>query len=73
MTAFGPITPVFRIFDVSKAKEFYIDFLGFNVVFEHRFGDNFPLYMGLSLAECALGPLGTSWRWVSRRNHTGAN
>ena len=40
--------PVFRIFSVEKAREFYIDYLGFKVDFEHRFGDNFPLYMGIS-------------------------
>jgi len=40
--------PVFRIFSVDKAREFYIDYLGFNVDFEHRFGENFPLYMGIS-------------------------
>jgi hypothetical protein len=40
--------PVLRIFDEVKAREFYIDFLGFKVDFEHRFGNNFPLYMGIS-------------------------
>lgn len=39
------IVPVFRILDVTKAREFYIDWLGFTVDWEHRFGDNFPLYM----------------------------
>lgn len=37
--------PILRIFDVEKAKEFYIGFLGFQVDWEHRYGDNFPLYM----------------------------
>ena len=27
--------PILRIFDVSKAKEFYIDWLGFKINFEH--------------------------------------
>jgi catechol 2,3-dioxygenase-like lactoylglutathione lyase family enzyme len=40
--------PILRIFDVAKAREFYIDYLGFKVDFEHRFGENFPLYMGIS-------------------------
>jgi len=35
------ITPVLRIFDVAKAREFYLDFLGFNWDWEHRF-DGFP-------------------------------
>ena len=29
--------PVLRIFSVDKAKEFYIDFLGFQIDWEHRF------------------------------------
>ena len=36
--------PVMRIFSEEKAKEFYLDFLGFTLEWEHRFGDNFPLY-----------------------------
>ena len=43
-----PPIPIFRIFDVDKAKEFYCDFLGFTVDFEHRFGNNFPLYCQVS-------------------------
>lgn len=41
-------TPVFRIFDEIKAKEFYVDFLGFTVEWEHRFEDSFPLYFEVS-------------------------
>ena len=40
--------PVLRMFDVAKAREFYIDYLGFTVDFEHRFHDNAPLFMGIS-------------------------
>jgi catechol 2,3-dioxygenase-like lactoylglutathione lyase family enzyme len=42
------ITPVLRILDVAKAKEFYIDWLGFSIDWEHRFGENFPLYCQIS-------------------------
>jgi hypothetical protein len=28
------------MFDVAKAREFYIGYLGFNVDFEHRFHDD---------------------------------
>ena len=28
--------PVLRIFDLAKAKEFYLDFLGFRLEWEHR-------------------------------------
>jgi catechol 2,3-dioxygenase-like lactoylglutathione lyase family enzyme len=40
--------PIFRIFDVAKAKEFYVDFLGFRVDWEHRFDETGPLYMQVS-------------------------
>ncbi len=40
--------PIVRIFDVAKANEFYLDFLGFAVDWEHRYGDDFPLYMQVS-------------------------
>lgn len=44
-----PVIPVLRIFDITKAREFYIDWLGFKTDWEHRFGENFPLYMQVSL------------------------
>lgn len=40
--------PILRILDEAKAKEFYVDYLGFKVDWEHRFGENFPLYMQVS-------------------------
>ena len=40
--------PIVRIFDVAKASEFYIGFLGFSLDWEHRYGENFPLYMQIS-------------------------
>jgi catechol 2,3-dioxygenase-like lactoylglutathione lyase family enzyme len=46
--------PVLRIFDEAKAKEFYLGFLGFRLDFEHRFGENFPLYAQISRAGLAL-------------------
>jgi uncharacterized glyoxalase superfamily protein PhnB len=49
-----PPIPIFRIFDVDKAMEFYRDFLGFSVDFEHRFGENFPLYCQVSRGTCVL-------------------
>jgi catechol 2,3-dioxygenase-like lactoylglutathione lyase family enzyme len=42
------IIPLLRILDITKAKEFYFDYLGFTVDWEHRFGDKFPLYMQIS-------------------------
>ncbi|WP_089173303.1 glyoxalase superfamily protein [Bosea sp. AS-1] len=40
--------PILRIFDETKAKEFYLDFLGFHMDWDHRFGPNMPLYMQVS-------------------------
>ncbi len=48
------IFPILRMFDEAKAREFYIDFLGFEVEWEHRFGENFPLYMQVSRAGMGL-------------------
>lgn len=42
------IIPILRIFDVEKAREFYLDYLGFKLDWEHRFEDTFPLYMQVS-------------------------
>jgi catechol 2,3-dioxygenase-like lactoylglutathione lyase family enzyme len=50
----GPIIPILRMFDVAKAREFYVDFLGFKVDWEHRFGPEFPLYMQVSRSKCLL-------------------
>lgn len=40
--------PIFRIFDIPKAIDFYCGYLGFQKDWEHRFGENFPLYMQVS-------------------------
>ena len=37
-----------------KAKEFYVEFLGFTVDWEHRFEEGFPLYMQISKDGCVL-------------------
>ena len=54
MPKLGAVTPILRIFDIAKAREFYLDFLGFEVEFEHRFDDNAPLYMGVIRDGCVL-------------------
>ena len=46
--------PVLRIFDIEKAIEFYIKWLDFTVDWEHRFGDDFPLYMQISKNDIIL-------------------
>ena len=52
--SFGKPTPILRSFDEAKAKEFYVDFLGFNVDWEHRFEDGLPLYMQISKGDCII-------------------
>lgn len=37
--------PIIRIFDYQKVIEFYVDWLGFTIVWEHHFEDNTPVYM----------------------------
>ena len=51
---FGAVTPTLRMFDIAKAREFYLDFLGFTVDFEHRFDPGAPLYMQVSRDDCRL-------------------
>ncbi len=46
--------PIIRIFDIDKAKEFYVDWLGFSIDWEHRFEENFPLYMQVSKGALVL-------------------
>jgi uncharacterized glyoxalase superfamily protein PhnB len=46
--------PILRIFDEAKAREFYIDFLGFTIDWEHRFDDTAPLYMQVTRDACVL-------------------
>jgi catechol 2,3-dioxygenase-like lactoylglutathione lyase family enzyme len=51
---FGKTTPILRIFDEAKAREFYVDFLGFSVDWEHRFEAGLPLYLQISKGGCVL-------------------
>src|SRR3569832_1028529 len=46
--------PILRSYDEGKAREFYIDWLGFTVDWEHRFEPNTPLYMQVSRAGIVL-------------------
>lgn len=50
----GAPVPILRSFDEAKTKEFYLEFLGFSLNFEHRFEPDTPLYMGVSCGTCVL-------------------
>ena len=56
MTAieFKWVVPVLRIFDIAKADQFYLDYLGFHVDWDHRFDDNAPLYRQVSRGALSL-------------------
>ncbi|MGA7859813.1 MAG: glyoxalase superfamily protein, partial [Terracidiphilus sp.] len=42
------VIPILRIFSVEKAREFYLDYAGFHLDWEHRFEPDSPLYMQVS-------------------------
>jgi catechol 2,3-dioxygenase-like lactoylglutathione lyase family enzyme len=46
--------PILRIFDVEKAKEFYVGFLGFTIDWEHHFTEGSPVYMQVSRGSLIL-------------------
>jgi len=46
--------PILRIFDIDKAKAFYVGFLGFTIDWEHRFEPSMPMYMQISRGGMAL-------------------
>ena len=51
---FGKATPILRIFDETKAREFYVDFLGFRLDWENRVDEGSPLYMQISKDDCVI-------------------
>jgi catechol 2,3-dioxygenase-like lactoylglutathione lyase family enzyme len=48
------VIPILRIFSIEKAREFYFDYLGFHLDWEHRFDERAPLYMQVSRAGLVL-------------------
>ncbi len=54
MTKFEPPIPILRSFDEKATKDFYIDFLGFEIEFEHRLEPSTPLYFGVRKGDCVL-------------------
>jgi uncharacterized glyoxalase superfamily protein PhnB len=51
---FHPPVPILRIFDEHKAHQFYVEWLGFRVDWQHRFEPGTPLYQQVSLGACVL-------------------
>lgn len=50
----GAAVPVLRIHDETLAREFYLDYLGFGVEWEHRFEPEMPLYLRVRRDETVL-------------------
>ncbi|WP_187830280.1 glyoxalase superfamily protein [Siccirubricoccus phaeus] len=48
MPEFERAIPVLRIFDLTKAREFYVDFLGMAWDWEHRFAPDLPVFAQVS-------------------------
>ena len=46
--------PILRVKDARASAEFYEKALGFTVDWEHRFADDFPLYMQISRSPLSL-------------------
>ena len=48
--------PVLRMFDEQQAQDFYLEFLGYQVEWKHRFrkSDDSPLYMQIRLGESVI-------------------
>lgn len=46
--------PVLRMFDEAQAKQFYLDYLGFEVDWESRFSPTAPLYLQIHLGAAIL-------------------
>ena len=51
---FTATCPIFRSFDAAKARAFYLDWLGFEALFEHRFHTGAPLYMAVRRGDLVL-------------------
>ena len=51
---FKRVVPIFRIFSLEKAREFYLGFLGCKVDWEHRFAPDAPVYMQVSRGELVV-------------------
>lgn len=54
MTDLASPIPVLRVFDEEKTRQFYVDYLGFAIEFEHRYADGYPLYLGVARGACKL-------------------
>ena len=52
--SFNSVIPILRIFNIAKADEFYLGFLGFKVDWNHRFDPIAPMYRQISRGNLVL-------------------
>lgn len=52
--SFERAIPIIRILSMETAREFYMEWLGFSVDWEHRFEEDLPLYIQVSRAGLTL-------------------
>ncbi len=48
------VIPVFRIFDYQKAIDCYVNWLGFEVVWEHTFNEDSPIYLEIKRGDIRI-------------------
>ncbi len=51
---FTETIPLLRIFDETKARDFYLGFLGFGLDWENRIGGSGPVYLQVAREGCIL-------------------
>ena len=54
MIEFQKTIPILRIFSVEKAREFYVEYLGFSIEWEHHFEENTPAYLQVTRGALTL-------------------
>lgn len=50
----GSVIPILRSYNAAETRSFYIEYLGFQVDWEHRFDPKAPLYMQVSRGQAVL-------------------
>lgn len=48
------VIPALRITDYIKSKEFYVDGMGFQIDWEHRFEPHFPVFVQITKGELTI-------------------
>lgn len=50
----GAPVPLLRMFDASASYDFYVDYLGFTIEWEHRFEPDLPLYTRITRDDATI-------------------